>query len=521
VTGRVSNVDPDVSHRSLSDLAPGLRPLHDGGALFDRFGGQAAVDRLVDSLYDRFEADPVIRPFFGRDLANGRIRQKRFFAEWLGGPPRYSESAWGALYQHHEDLPITRAIAERWLDHLRGALADVVPTEGDAASIVERARSVALVLVNSEPEPAGRSPGTSRHRSQRAASCGVGARTVKQAVFLAQRGKVDELATLAVEIPEVVERAPFAARLLQSATLAGRIEVTEWLLDHGLDANTPAPLHVSVVGGAMELVLFVTPLCAARMTRRSNISALLVRRGAREDVFTAAFLGDLPVVQRLVSERPSLAQVSDPATDVLTITPVHHAVAGHQLSTLRTLLDHTTEPVRTGARALRAAAERGSREMIELLLDHGADGWAVGAGRWVLDPEIAPLLANAGASAGVGIGGEDSGDWVRISCTGNQSRKDDPAYVAALLGYGARVDHRYNGATPLHYVVKAGFVQTIQVLLNHGADTNALDDRGHTPLDWLAHAAKSVDRIAVRDVLKRASASAEPATAAIVRRPAR
>ena len=491
-------------HRRLLDLAPGLRPLQDG-TLFDRIGGQATVDRLVDSLYDRFAADAVIRPFFGRDLANGRNRQKRFFAEWFGGPPRYSESAWGGLYQHHEDLPITPAVAERWLDHLRGALSDAVPADGDAASILERARAVALALVNSKHEPAGRTPEASRHRSQRIASCGAGARTVKQAVLLAQRGQVDELATLVAEIPDVVERAPFAAQLLQSATLAGRIEVVEWLLDHGADANLPWPLHVRLTGGALELVFFVTPLCAARMTRRPQISALLLGRGAREDVFTAAFLGDLPLVQRLLSERPSLAQVPDPATDVLTVTPIHHAVAGHQLPTLRTLLDHTTEPVRTGARALRAAAERGGREMIELLLENGADARAVGAGRWVLDPEIAPLLANAGASAGVGVGGEDSGDWVRISCTGNKSRKDDPAYVAALLRHGARVDQRYNGATPLHYVVRAGFVQTIQVLLEHGADTDAFDDRGRTPLDWLGRAAKSVDRDAVRDVVRRAS----------------
>ena len=504
VTRRGWSVDQDVGHRRFLDHAPDLRPLPDG-TLFDRIGGQATVDRLVDSLYDRFEADAVLRPFFGRHLVNGRDRQKRFFAEWLGGPPRYSESAWGSLYRHHEDLPITGAVAERWLGYLRGALSDAVPAGSDAADILERARAIALALVNSEEEPAGRTPGASRHRSQRIASCGVGARTVKQAALLAERGKVDELATLVAEIPDAVERAPFAARLLQSATLAGRVEVVEWLLDHGADANSPAPLPVRVIGGALELVFFVTPLCATRMTRRQEISALLLRRGAKEDVFTAAFLGDLPLVRRLLSERASLAQIPDPATDVLTITPIHHAVAGSQLPILRTLLDHTDEPVQTGSRALRAAAERGSAEMIELLLEHGADARAVGAGWWVLDRQIAPLLANAGASAGVGIDGEDSGDWVRISCTGNKGRKDNPAYVAALLRHGARVDQRYNGATPLHYVVKAGFVHTIRVLLEHGADADALDDRGRTPLDWLGQAAKTVDRDTVRDALRAAS----------------
>jgi hemoglobin len=506
VTSLGSSVDPDVSHRHLLDFESAFRPLRDA-ALFERIGGQATVDRLVDCLYDRFEADPVIRPFFGRDLTTGRIRQKRFFAEWLGGPSRYSESAWGALYQHHEDVPVTRLLADRWLDHLSEALDAAVPIQGDTAAILERARAVALVLVNSEHEPAGPASGKSRHRSERIASCGVGARTLKQAVILAQRGKLHDLATLVAEVPDVVERAPFAARLLQSATMAGRIEVVDWLIDEGVEANTPWVLPVRLVGGAFELVLFVTPLCAARMTGRSEIGAALLRRGAKEDIFTAAFLGDLRLLERSLSEKPSLAQIPDPAVDMLTITPIHHAVAGYQLPTLRTLLDHTTEPVRTGARALRAAAERGSREMIELLLEHGADARAVGAGRWVLDPEIAPLLAKAGASAGVGIGGEDSGDWVRMSCTGNKGRKDNPLFVAALLRYGARVDHRYHAATPLHYVVKAGFIETMGVLLEHGADMDALDDRGRTPLDWLDQAAKSVDRDAVRHVLTRSGRS--------------
>ena len=70
---------------------------------------------------------------------------------------------------------------------------------------------------------------------------------------------------------------------------------------------------------------------------------------------------------------------------------------------------------------------------------------------------------------------------------------------------GRAVDQRYNGATPLHYAVKAGFVQTIQVLLEQGADADALDDRGRAPLDWLGRAANSVDRQAVRHLLQRAA----------------
>jgi hemoglobin len=482
------------------DLDTRLRPL-DHSRLFEGIGGQVTIDRLVDCLYDRFEADAVIRPLFGRDLANDRFRQKRFFAEWLGGPSLYSDSAWGGLHKHHEDLPITAAIAERWLEHFSRALDDAIPARRDAAQVLDRAREVALLLVNSGPEPDGPGARLSKHRSQQVASCGVGARTVKRAVLLAERGKLDELAALVAEVPELVERAPFAGHLLQSATLKGRAAVLEWLLDLGVDANIPVPLPVRLVGGALELVLFATPLCVAGMTHRSETGELLVRRGAKADVFTAAFLGDLQMVQRMLAERPSLAQVPDPATDVLTITPIHHAVGGHHLPVLRCLLERSDEPVRTGSRALRAAAARGSKEMVELLLDHGADAHAVGAGRWVLDPRIAPVLANAGASAGVGIYGDDSGDWVRISCTGNRGRKDDPLFVAALLRYGGRVDQRYNGASPLHYAVKAGFVQTIRLLVERGADTDALDDRGRTPRDWLSQSAKSVDREAVRHAI--------------------
>jgi ankyrin repeat protein len=115
------------------------------------------------------------------------------------------------------------------------------------------------------------------------------------------------------------------------------------------------------------------------------------------------------------------------------------------------------------------------------------------------------MLARAGACV------DRSGSWIGLSCTGNQGRKDDPEYVAALLRHGARVDDRRltgqdndgGRATALHYAAKAGFMRTIAVLLEHGADPTAEDHNGFTPLDWLDRAAKSVDREAVRRLLRR------------------
>ncbi len=143
--------------------------------------------------------------------------------------------------------------------------------------------------------------------------------------------------------------------------------------------------------------------------------------------------------------------------------------------------------------------------MVSLLLEHGADAKSIGAGRWVLHPELAPMLSRAGAEV------ERSGAWIGLCCTDNQGRKDDPEYVRALLRHGARVGNKRlvgqgndgGRATALHYAAKGDFVKTIQVLLEHGAGPSAADDNGLTPLDWLERAAKSVDRAQVRRLLSR------------------
>ena len=483
--------DP-LAHRRLLAQPLVFEPFA-GTGLLVRLGGQATVDRLVDLLYDGFETDPALRPLFPRDLTGGRARQKMFFAQWLGGSHWYAETSYSGLVHRHESVPITRAVAGRWLHHFQQALIRAVPGETDRKAIFEQARALAQALVNEEGTAAAHQPAANARSGpvrRAVASCGVPARVLSRAARLAQRGDTAGLAAALDEAPALLS-ITFAARLMQAAALAGRAQTIGFLLGRGVDVNAPHCLPVAVSGRSFELVIFVTPLCAARLRRRAAAEEILLRAGARDDVFTAAFLGELSLLRTALTTDGALAHASDPACDVLGITPVEHAVAGGQADALRLLLDHVRPPLRRPARALRGAVEKGSVPMAEMLLGHGADPAAIGVGRWVLHPELAPLLAARGASIG------PPGAWISHCCTGNQGRKDDPEYVRALLRYGARASDRRGGhyggatgvqalaATGLHYAAKAGFVQTVEVLLQHGADPRAQDTRGHTPLDWL------------------------------------
>ena len=438
-----------LQHRSLLDHPPGFRPFR-GTDLFERIGGQPAIDRLVDLLYEGIADDDQLRPLFPRDLAGGRSMQKLFFAEWLGGPRRYSEQAHAGLRHRHDGLPITPALADRWLGHFHRAMVATVAAEDDRSAIFAQVRSLAMALVSGQVAPA-RPPGRgnrprgkdvrgreSETGPRPVAWCGIAARSVARARDLAHRGDAAGLGAALAEAPDLLLPS-YAAAIMQAAALAGRAEIVRMLLDGGVGADHPFYLPVGVTGAAFERVVFVTPLCAARMKRRSAVESLLLAAGAHEDVFTSAFLGDLTSLARMLTADPGLARATDPAVDVLDITPVEHAVAGGQASALRLILGHVADPLAGHVRALRGAVAQGSLAMVELLLAHGADATRIGVGRWVLHPELAPLLASHGAAI------DSSGSWIGASCTGNQGRKDDPEYVRALLHHGASANDRRAG----------------------------------------------------------------------------
>jgi truncated hemoglobin YjbI len=491
--------DEGVEHRRF--LAhPEAHRRFAGGDVFVRIGGAAAIDALIDGLYDRIENDAALRPMFGREATNERAAQRRFFTEWLGGGSGYSDRAHLPLKHRHDLLPITHALAEKWLVHFRGSLNSAVSDGNLRRTIFDDVRFLAMALVNE-----GQPPSALRARPH--GTC-LRYKPAIESLVLARRGDAAGLRALVQRAPDVLASAPHAASLLHLAAHAGRTAVVELLLRSGVDVNKPSP--IAPTSAWPSPLVFVTPLCAARARRRKDIEALLARHGAKEDIFTHAFLGDLARLQVDIVRQPSSSQTIDPAVDALEITPIHHAVAGVRVEALRLLLLHasrTSEPLRGGARAVRHAAALEHVAMVAMLLAHGADATGVGAGRWVRHPELAPMLARAGARV------DRSGSWIGLSCTGNQGRKDDPEYVAALLRHGARVDDRRltgqandgGRATTLHCAAKAGFLRTIAVLLENGADPAAEDDNGLTPLDWLDRAAKSVDRAAVRRLLRRPS----------------
>jgi hemoglobin len=500
--------DP-LAHRYLLGQPLDYRPFA-GSDLFARVGGQATVDRLVDLLYDGLEADPALRPLFPRDLTGGRAGQKMFFAQWLGGSHWYAERSYSGLVHRHESVPVTPSAAGRWLHHFQQALTRTVAGETDRRAILEQATALARALVNEEDTPPGPQPGPNARsgppRRRAVASCGVPARTLSRAARLAQRGDTTGLEAALDQAPTLLATT-FAARLMRAAAFAGRAETIELLVRRGADVDAPDCLPVAISGRSFERVIFVTPLCAARLRHRAAAERVLLRAGARDDVFTAAYLGDLTQLRAFLATDTTLARAFDPAADVLDITPIDHAVAGGQADALRLLLDRVRPPLRSTVRALRGAVERGNVPMAEMLLDHGADATTIGVGRWVLHPELAPLLAGRGASVG------SSGAWIGACCTGNQGRKDDPDYVRALLSHGARASDRRTGghqgatgvvslaATGLHFAAKAGFARTVEVLLQHGADPSARDTRGRTPLDWLEECPPSAAKDQVRHLL--------------------
>jgi hemoglobin len=114
---------------------------------YDVIGGQAAVDRIIDTFYDRMETLPEargIRALHPQDLAATRAVLKKYLAQWLGGPQAYSaERGHPMLRARHLHVGIGIAERDAWMLCMRHALEDVVADAAARDWLLEKLAPVA------------------------------------------------------------------------------------------------------------------------------------------------------------------------------------------------------------------------------------------------------------------------------------------------------------------------------------------------------------------------------------------
>lgn len=117
--------------------------------LYEKIGGEAAVNAAVDKFYEKVLADDRIKHFFeGVDMKRQAQHQKLFFTYAFGGAPNYPGKAMRAA---HERLVNEMGLADEHFDavmeNLGSTLVDLgVPEDliGEAAAIAESTRDDVL-----------------------------------------------------------------------------------------------------------------------------------------------------------------------------------------------------------------------------------------------------------------------------------------------------------------------------------------------------------------------------------------
>ncbi|CAN5683105.1 globin [soil metagenome] len=108
--------------------------------VYEAAGGMAFFEDLVDRFYDGVAGDPVLLRLYPQpdDLAPARRRLTLFLAQYWGGPTTYNEErGHPRLRMRHAPFAIGGEERDRWLVHMRAAVASLDPPEEIAQALVD------------------------------------------------------------------------------------------------------------------------------------------------------------------------------------------------------------------------------------------------------------------------------------------------------------------------------------------------------------------------------------------------
>jgi hemoglobin len=105
--------------------------------LYDRVGGMAFFERLVDAFYDGVEADDVLAPLYPEapDFSGARHRLTLFLAQYWGGPATYlAERGHPRLRMRHFPFHVGPLERDHWLQHMAGAIETTCTDQPEVAT---------------------------------------------------------------------------------------------------------------------------------------------------------------------------------------------------------------------------------------------------------------------------------------------------------------------------------------------------------------------------------------------------
>ncbi|WP_372862622.1 group 1 truncated hemoglobin [Spongiibacter sp.] len=108
--------------------------------LYERIGGEAAVDKAVDIFYEKVTADERISSFFANiDMFAQARKQKAFLTMVFGGPANYSGQD---MRTAHAGMGLTDEHFDAVLEDLAATLAELGVGSGDIQEVAGIAQSV-------------------------------------------------------------------------------------------------------------------------------------------------------------------------------------------------------------------------------------------------------------------------------------------------------------------------------------------------------------------------------------------
>ena len=119
-------------------------------SLYEEVGGFEFFERLVDRFYDGVSDDPVLRSVYPEeDLTFARRKLALFLAEYWGGPADYNAlRGHPALRMRHAPFEIGAEARDRWLFHMRAAVAAEQPPPDVAKALLAYFEMAAPALQN-------------------------------------------------------------------------------------------------------------------------------------------------------------------------------------------------------------------------------------------------------------------------------------------------------------------------------------------------------------------------------------